>query len=66
MPYSLISGKEFAECPCCTKRADDLDKIEELFGFRNMDDGRRIPQSYCRDCRAAKCEAGSPCKVKYK
>lgn len=23
-----------------------------------------IPQSYCRECRSAHCEAGKPCKVK--
>lgn len=56
MPYSLI-----AECPCCGKEAlDDINKIEELFGFRKMDDGRKIPQSYCRVCRSSKCEAGNP------
>ena len=27
-------------------------------------DGRYIPQSYCRECRSAHCEAGKPCKVK--
>ena len=64
MPYNNLKDSEFAQCPCCEKFANGLDKIEELFGFRNMGDGRRIPQSYCRACRAAGCEAGSPCKEK--
>jgi hypothetical protein len=25
--------------------------------------GATIPQSYCRACRAAHCEAGRPCKA---
>ena len=40
------------------------DDIEQRFGYRNMGDGRYIPQSYCRECRSARCEAGKPCKVK--
>lgn len=67
MPYSLEPGAEFAKCPCCGQHhADGLDNIMELFGFRDMGDGRRIPQSYCRACRIAGCTAGSPCKVKDK
>ena len=38
--------------------------IEQEFGYRNTGDGRYIPQSYCRECRSAHCEAGKPCKVK--
>lgn len=38
--------------------------VEQEFGYRNMGDGRYIPQSYCRECRSAHCEAGKPCKVK--
>lgn len=59
MPYTL-----YAECPCCGKRADSLNEIEANFGWRIMDAGKKIPQSYCRDCRKARCEAGKPCKVK--
>ena len=62
MPYDLNSDPPWAECPCCGKKAFGLEEIEEVFGFRNMGDGREIPQSYCRDCRSAGCEAGSPCK----
>ena len=43
MPY----GKEWAECPRCGKRAKDKDEIEEKFGYRDMGDGRHIPQSHC-------------------
>ena len=59
MPYG-----EYAQCPCCGKTAYDTDEIEQEFGYRNMGDGRYIPQSYCRACRAAHCEAGKPCKAK--
>lgn len=51
MPY----GK-YAECPCCGKQAHGEDEIEEIFGYRNMGDGRTIPQSYCK--------AGEPCKAR--
>ena len=47
IPY----GKDWAECPRCGKRAKNKDKIEEWFGYRDMGDGRYIPQSHCRDCR---------------
>lgn len=48
MPYG-----EYAECPNCGKTAHGKDEIEELFGYRNMGDGRTIPQSWCRDCRSS-------------
>ncbi|MFN0062183.1 MAG: hypothetical protein ACKVPX_06680 [Myxococcaceae bacterium] len=38
-----------AHCPRCGCEGP----TEELFGVRRMDDGRRRPQSWCRDCRAA-------------
>ncbi len=40
MPYTIN-----AECPCkgCTKSASGLNKIEELFGFRTMINGNKIP-----------------------
>jgi len=61
MPYELS-----AKCPCraCNVEASkDYNKIDLLFGFRNMGDGRKIPQSYCRKCRSAGCTANSPkCK----
>lgn len=60
MPYG-----EYAQCPCCNKTAYGKDDIEQKFGYRNMGDGRYIPQSYCRKCRSANCEAGKPCKVQY-
>lgn len=58
MPYG-----EYAQCPCCGRTAYDTDNIEREFGYRNMGDGRYIPQSYCRDWRSARCEKGKPCKV---
>ena len=33
------------------KEQKNKDKIEEWFGYRDMGDGRYIPQSHCRDCR---------------
>lgn len=58
MPYTIR-----AECPCCGKVATSKNEIEQLFGWRTMENGEVIPQSYCRDCRSAHCEAGKPCKV---
>lgn len=65
MSYDLTPGNEEANCPCCKKTAKGIDEIEDLFGFRNMGDGRVIPQSYCRACRIAGCEADSPCKAEH-
>lgn len=45
-----------AVCPCCGVIASgDLNKIEEVFGFRTMEGERLIPQSYCRKCRRLRC-----------
>lgn len=55
MPYG-----EYAECPCCGKTAKGKDEIRELFGYRNMGNEKIIPQSYCRECRIAKCTKGNP------
>ncbi|WP_298839736.1 hypothetical protein [uncultured Clostridium sp.] len=65
MPYSLSTGSEYAECPCCGKRANSLGEIEPNFGWRTMETGETIPQSYCRDCRSARCETGQSCKVNF-
>ena len=59
MPYG-----EYAQCPCCGKTAYGKDEIEQKFGYRDMGDGRYIPQSYCRKCRSAGCKKGQPCKAK--
>lgn len=59
MPYD----DNHAQCPCCKKVAEGKEEIELLFGYRNMGDGRIIPQSYCRACRIAGCEGDKPCKV---
>jgi len=53
MPYDLG-----AECPCCGKTAGrDINEIEEKFGFRTVN-GKKIPQSYCRNCRNLHCSPG--------
>lgn len=64
MPYNLTKGAEYAECPCCGKHADTQSNIEKEFGWRTMENGETIPQSYCRACRSARCEAEKPCKVR--
>lgn len=62
MPYSLVGGAEYAKCPCCSEKAFSLDEIEDVFGFRVMETGKEIPQSYCRACRIARCKVGEACK----
>jgi len=59
MPYG-----EYAQCPCCGKTAYGKDNIEKKFGYRDMGDGRIIPQSCCRKYRSVGCKAGYHCKVK--
>ena len=49
MPYGNI---EYAECPRCRKRAYGKKEIEQLFGYRTMENGNVIPQSHCRECRS--------------
>lgn len=58
-----MAYKLFAECPCCGVNANSLEDIETIFGWRIMGNGSKIPQSYCRACRSARCQAGVPCKV---
>ena len=45
MPYTIK-----AKCPKCGISANGYDDIEEKFGWRIVED-KKIPQSYCRDCR---------------
>lgn len=48
-----------ATCPCCNKQASgDLKEIEKVFGLRNMQGGKTIAQSYCRNCRSKHCGTG--------
>ena len=58
MPYKIE-----AACPCFGKTAYGIEEIERLFGWRKPDN-KQIPQSYCRECRSAKCRAGEPCKAR--
>jgi hypothetical protein len=44
-----------AECPCCLITANSLNEIENIFGFRTMQNQEKIPQSYCKSCRSKKC-----------
>lgn len=46
MPYG-----QYAKCPRCGKEAHGEEEITELFGYRDMGDGKIIPQSHCRQCR---------------
>jgi hypothetical protein len=41
-----------AICPHCPNKAKDRPKVKELFGWRTMADGKVIPQSNCKKCRA--------------
>ncbi|EIU7559075.1 MULTISPECIES: hemagglutinin [Providencia] len=45
----------YAECPCCEVTADSINEIEEVFGFRIVQNGEKIPQSYCKICRGLRC-----------
>jgi len=38
-------------CPKCEVEAQGLEAIDATFGFRNMSDGKRRVQSWCRQCR---------------
>lgn len=41
-----------ASCPCCeNKEAHTEAQVEELFGYRTMEDGKVRVQSWCRECR---------------
>lgn len=42
---------ELKRCPKCSVTANGHDEIQAVFGFRQMN-GRRCPQSWCRDCRS--------------
>lgn len=53
MPYEIK-----AKCPFCgVLVTGNINKVEEIFGLRNMGDGRKIPQSYCRKCRNKRCSS---------
>ncbi len=48
-----------ATCPCCnTQVSGDLKEIDQVFGFRIMQGGKQITQSYCRKCRKKHCGTG--------
>lgn len=49
-------GDNWAQCPHCGKEAKSRKEVEEKFGYRNMGDGRYIPQSHCRECRLKELE----------
>ena len=38
-------------CPSCEIEAQGLESLDQVFGFRNMSDGKRRVQSWCRACR---------------
>ena len=49
-----------AKCECCGTEANGKDELEELFGWRRINNDKTIPQSYCRKCRSARCKKGEP------
>ena len=40
-----------AACPQCGKTATGDYEIDDVFGFRTVN-GKRIPQSWCKECRS--------------
>ena len=38
-------------CPKCNKVANSMEEIEEKFGFQ-IKDGKKVSQSWCRECRS--------------
>jgi hypothetical protein len=50
-----------ASCPTCDTKAYTEAGIEDFFGWRKMDDGKTIRQSWCRECRKLE-QATSPRK----
>lgn len=50
MPYEIR-----AECPCCKVTSSGINDIKKVFGFRKLQNGEEIPQSYCRTCRKLHC-----------
>ena len=41
-----------ASCPQCDTKAYTEAGIEDFFGWRKMEDGKTIRQSWCRECRS--------------
>jgi hypothetical protein len=50
-----------AKCPQCNRRAYSEPAVESEFGYRTMEDGKVIVQSWCRECRKLE-QATSPRK----
>lgn len=50
-----------AKCPQCDRRAYSKEVVEAEFGYRTMEDGKVIVQSWCRECRKLE-QATSPRK----
>lgn len=46
-----MSG-EHKKCKPCGIEAYTAESIEEIFGYRKVKEGKSIPQSWCRECRA--------------
>ena len=40
-------------CPQCDTKADTLTDIADFFGWRKMENGKLIVQSWCRECRSS-------------
>ena len=40
-------------CPQCDTKADTLTDIADFFGWRKMENGKTIVQSWCRECRSS-------------
>ena len=55
-----------AYCPCCeSKEAHTEAQVEELFGYRTMEDGKVRVQSWCRECRGLEAKTNPRKKPTY-
>lgn len=66
--WCLLTTDNFSDCILkAVNLGDDTDTVGAvaggLAGIVYGYHGETIPQSYCRACRSAHCEAGSPCKA---
>lgn len=48
-----MANEIWAKCPRegCTTEAHGVEEIERLFGWRIVN-GKKVPQSWCRECRS--------------
>lgn len=52
VPFEDDMLPALATCPQCEAKAETEEQVEELFGYRTMEDGKVRVQSWCRSCRS--------------